>query len=97
MGEKNECNIVSDTEVTNIPSQKEDNLEEEGGGYLSSAHQYIIQDDLVYSTAHTNDKSEIPTKEQSASIVGLQDIAKSTNQEDKIVDFPPIDHEGSSS
>ena len=33
MDDKNKFNIIADTEVTNIPSQKEDNLKEGGDRY----------------------------------------------------------------
>ena len=47
----------------------------------------------MYLMVQTNEKREMLTKEQSEPIIELEDIVKSTNQEDKIVDFLPIDCE----
>ena len=91
MGDKKECSIASDTGVANILLQKEDDREEDGDEYVSSAHQDNIQGDLMYSTVQTNDNREIPTKDQSNPVVELEDIVKSSNQEYKIMGFPPID------
>ena len=79
MGDENEVNIVSELEAFHILSQKDDDLEEEGGDYVSSAHQDNIKGDLLYPTVQTNNKHKIPTKEQSKPIIELEDIAKSTN------------------
>ena len=73
MGDENEVNIVSESEVSNILPQKDDNLGEEGDEYVSSAHFDNIEGDLMYPTIQTNDKREIPTKEQSKPIIELEE------------------------
>ena len=86
MGDENEVNIVSESEEFDILSQKDDDLEEEGGEYVSSAHQYNIEGDLIYSMVQTNDKRKILTKEQSKPIIevinksGTQNNGLSTNR-----------------
>ena len=76
MGDENEVNILSDSDVFDILSQKDNDLEEEGDEYISSAHQDNIEGDLMYSTVQTNNKREISTKEQPKPIIELEEIAK---------------------
>ena len=93
MGDENIVNIVSESEVSNILSQKDDDLEEEGDKYVSSAHIGNTKGDLMQSTIQTNDKREILTKEQSKPVIELEEISKSTKREHKIINIPPIDRE----
>ena len=93
MGDENEVNIVSESEVSDILSQNDDHLEEEGDEYVSSAHLDNTKGDFMYSTIKTNDKRKIPTTEQSKPIIGLEEIVRSKNQEHKIMNLPPVDRE----
>ena len=40
----------------------------------------------------TNNKHEVPTKQQSKPIIELEEIVKSTNQEHKVMNFLTTDH-----
>ena len=45
------------------------------------------------STVHANETNKVPTGRQAKPIKDLVDIAKKTGQAEKIMNFPPIDHD----
>ena len=48
--------------------------------------------DVDIETVHPNYKDDKPNEEQSEIIKGFQKIAKDSNQSNKVLKFPPIDH-----
>jgi hypothetical protein len=52
----------------------------------------VDDDELEMETVHPNYKDNVPNESQSEIIKEFEAIAEETNQKDKILDFPPIDH-----
>jgi hypothetical protein len=44
-------------------------------------------------TVHANETNKVPTGRQAKPIKELVDIAKKTGQAEKVMNFPPIDHD----
>lgn len=50
------------------------------------------KDDIEMQTVHPNFKDDVPNPSQAEIIKDFVKIAKKTNQKDKVLNFPPIDH-----
>ena len=49
-------------------------------------------DDIEIQTVHPNYKQDTPNVGNTKLMKGLMNIAEETNQKDKVLNFPPIDH-----
>ena len=60
--------------------------------HLLPTTQASKEDEYEIETVHPNYKDNTPNASQSEIIKSFETIARQTNQEDKILDFPFIDH-----
>lgn len=93
---KEEVNLCTEALTLDIKdtvrSRKEDTEEE----YVSTANNTTPgegEDYLPMQTVHANETVTVPSGYQAQPIRELIEVAKKTNQSDKVMNFPPIDHD----
>jgi hypothetical protein len=95
MNGADEVNVGADGVVLNMKESARSKMKESEDEYVSRVHatEQHEQDALPMHTVHANKTNKVPTGRQAKRIKELVDIAKKTGQAEKVMNFPPIDHD----
>ena len=90
-----EVNVGTDGIVLGMKETATSRMKESEEEHVSKAHSTDIDGDDVMPmrTVHANETNKVPTGRQAKQIKELADIARTTDQTEKIMNFPPIDHD----
>ena len=99
MGTENEVNIGNEAVSIQMTETKRSQMAEEEEEHVSKSNSNMNDDgddndeEMVVHTMHANTKQSIPSGRQAEPIKELIQIAKDTNQMQKVMNWPPIDHD----